>query len=88
MTATIYNFPSSIPETQYLVRLYNDTEVEVLLACLNIFSQDDIKYHFGLLEEIDPMLAIFCLRQGKDSNFFSSDFKTIIEIILNNVETL
>ena len=88
MTATIYNFPSNVPVTQYLVRLYNDAEVEVLLACLNVFSQDDIKYHFGLLEEMDPMLAIFCLRQAKDSYFFSTDFKIVVDIILNNVETL
>lgn len=86
MTATIYRFPSK-EQITYKISLFNDTEVDAVLICLNLFSDQGIFATYDNLGSIDPAFVIKSLNMGKESWIFSKEFKTIIEIILNNVET-
>ncbi len=86
MVATIYNFPNKKQEPTYNVRLFNEEEADVLLICMNIFSEYDHKFNYDNLDTISSFVAIECLEIALSSGFFVDSFKNIISIILQNVE--
>ena len=86
MSATIFNFPIRNRNISYNVKLFNEEEADVLLICVNTFSNLDFKFNYYTLDKIDSALAINCLDTANYSTFFSKRFKNIISNILNNVE--
>lgn len=86
MNATIYQFPTKevIEEKPLELPLFFDHEIEVLLICVNTFSEE--KYDWETISTVDPILAIGCLNIAKSSWYFSDDFIDIIEDMLSNVK--
>jgi hypothetical protein len=85
MNATIYKFPTK--ETSEVaplqLPLFFEQEIEVLLICVNTFS--DEKHDWDSISGVDPSLAIACLNVAKNSWYFSDGFLDIIDDMLNNV---
>jgi hypothetical protein len=84
MNATIYKFPSKDKnEVQPTLQLFNDREIDVLITCVNFFSE--YIYEWENIDTIDPQLAINCLLEAKMSWYFSEEFINIVDNILLNV---
>ena len=88
MTATIYKFPSQEKETTYRIPLYNDQEIEVVLICVNVFCEDDLKYDLDTLNFLDPLVVIDCLKMALVSNIFSERFKSYVKTVMKNIEEI
>lgn len=84
--ATIYSFPSKqqVEEQSCKLSLYNDVEVEAVMACLNVFSTIEEKVTPANITAVDPMIAKLCLEEGLKSWIFSDKFKEVFNIILEN----
>lgn len=85
MNAIIYNFPNKNQEEKQL-QLFHSYEIEVLLICVNTFS--DAYYDVNNMDQIDIDVVIACLKEAKKSWYFSPDFVKIIGDMLNSVESL
>ena len=88
MNATIYQFPTKeqLEEKPIELPLFFEHEIEVLLICVNTFS--DERYSWETICNVDPSLAVGCLNIAKTSWYFSEDFIDIVEDMLNNVKGL
>lgn len=86
MNATIYQFPTKeqLEEKPLELPLFYEHEIEVLLICVNTFS--DQVYDWETISNVEPELAIGCLRVAKTSWYFSDEFIDIIDDMLNNVK--
>lgn len=83
--AKIYKFPSK-SKVSYKILLYNDNEVDAVLLCLNVFSDQNVFATLDNLSDIDPKLILECLTNAKESWLFSEEFKKLVIHILDNVE--
>lgn len=87
MTATIYSFPKQQEqEKKFRIPLYTDQEIEVVLICVNLFYDSDIRYNTDTLNLLDPTYVIECLKMGLVANIFNEKFRFFIKSILKNVE--
>lgn len=86
MNATIYQFPSKeqLEEKPIELPLFYEHEIEVLLICVNTFS--DQIFNWDTISSVDPILAVGCLSVAKNSWYFSDEFIDIIDDMLNNVK--
>lgn len=84
--ATIYSFPSkqSAEEQSCKLSLYNDVEIEAVMACLNVFSTIEEKITPTNITAVDPTIAKLCLEEGLRSWIFSDKFKDVFSTILEN----
>jgi hypothetical protein len=83
--ATIYSFPDKhVEEQSCKLSLYNDVEVEAVMACLNVFSTLEEKITPTNITAVDPTIARLCLEEGLKSWIFSNKFKDVFNTILGN----
>ena len=86
MNATIYKFPTkdTLEDKTLELPLFFEHEIEVLLMCVNTFSEED--HDWDSISRVEPSLAVDCLNIAKNSWYFSEDFLDIVEDMLRNVK--
>lgn len=90
MTARIYTFPNRYTRlfNGYKISLYNEEEIFITIAAMNMFGNLKERVTDINLEQHDPYDVIHSLNEAKSSQIFSNKTKQIISKILKSIEPI
>ena len=89
--SNIVKFPKSFRKTTpsgFKINLYSESEVEMVLFCVNIWGRHDTKYFRDDVRAFKPDFVIDALQRAYDSNLLSYEAREIINKIMKSIEPI
>ena len=89
--SNVVKFPKSFQKTPtngFKINLYSESEVEMVLFCVNIWGRHDTKYFRDDVRTFKPDFVIDALQRAYDSNLLSYEARDIINKIMKSIEPI
>ena len=89
--SNVVKFPKSFrktPPNGFKINLYSESEVEMVLFCVNIWGRHDTKYSRDDLRTFKPEFVMDTLQRAYDSNLLSYEARNLINKIMKSIEPI